>query len=255
MTEEIMEQTPVAEETVSPVETEDSGTSQQADTDTGQEELPGEEPRKPSKGVQKRIDELVREREEWKRAALQGQPRQDAPSKPVIPDTFPDLQKPIADNFETYDAYVEALADYRAETKYRQIQARTEIQRRQETLSTWFDAADDKYSDFRDVFSSAACSDTMADVLLASENGVDIAYYLGHNPAESRRIAKLPPGRQAFELGKLEAKLANQPPPQKNQTKAPPAMKTLGGKETPTKKPEDMSYDEYKAWRQAGGGR
>jgi hypothetical protein len=206
--------------------------------------------------VQKRIDELVREREEWKRAAL----REIQPPPPItqpvsIPDTFADLPKPDVDKYESYDAYIADLTNWQAETKLRQYQIKQQIEQRQTALNNWFDTAHEKYSDFSQVFGGAACTDPMADVLLASPHGVEMAYYLGQNISESRRIANLPPTQQAYEMGRLEAKLINQSVPQRSKTKAPPAIVPLGGNETPTKKPDDMSHEEYKSWRLSGGGR
>ncbi len=60
----------------------------------------------------------------------------------------------------------------------------------------------------------------MADTIRASEVGPDVAYYLGTNVKETERIARLPPILQAKEIGKIEAKLADNPPV-KRTTSAP----------------------------------
>jgi hypothetical protein len=47
----------------------------------------------------------------------------------------------------------------------------------------------------------------MAHAILHSEQGPDIAYHLGKNPAEAERISKLAPALQLVELGKIASKL------------------------------------------------
>jgi hypothetical protein len=60
----------------------------------------------------------------------------------------------------------------------------------------------------------------MADTIRASDIGPEVAYYLGTNVKETERIARLPPILQAKEIGKIEAKLADNPPV-KRSTSAP----------------------------------
>ena len=63
-------------------------------------------------------------------------------------------------------------------------------------------------------------TNVMADTIRASDVGPDVAYYLGTNIKETERIARLPPILQAKEIGKIEAKLAGNPPA-KRTTSAP----------------------------------
>jgi hypothetical protein len=231
-----------------------------SETDAGVGTPPDEPEDKPAKGVQKRIDELVRQREEWKRQAEQWQqmaarqPVETAPSaQPEMPAGPP---KPRSDDYETYDEYEDALADWKVEKKWHQLQQKQILQTRQQLIQSWTTKAEAKYPDWKMVFhNSLPVTQTMADVLLESEIGVELGYHLGKNPLEAARIAALPPHLQGRELGKLEAKIANAPPPQRNQTNAPTPTSPVGGRETPAKNPEDMSYEEYKAWRMAGGGK
>ncbi len=51
----------------------------------------------------------------------------------------------------------------------------------------------------------------MAQTIQASDVGPDVAYYLGTNVREAERIARLSPFLQAKEIGKIEAKLADNP--------------------------------------------
>lgn len=69
----------------------------------------------------------------------------------------------------------------------------------------------------------------MAETIRASDQGPDVLYHLGSNPAEAARIARLSPLLQAKEIGRIEAALASAPPV-KRTTSAPPPISPV----TPT---------------------
>ncbi len=84
------------------------------------------------------------------------------------------------------------------------------------------EAAREKYEDFEQVAYNPKLpiTDVMAETIQASDIGPDVAYYLGTNPQEATRISRLTPFLQAKEIGKIEAKLADNPPA-KRTTSAP----------------------------------
>lgn len=251
----------VEETTALPAETEgESGTPEPEEVEETSLETSEElEPEKKSKGVQKRIDELVREREEWKRQAqdlTQIYQRQSHVTPEVKPTetVFPDLPKPRSDQFETYDDFIEAVADWKAETKIRQVRVEQQQVSQAQTLTNWHQKAREKYADWGEKFTNSVnISPVMGEVLLDSPNGIDLGYFLANNPAEATRIFQLPPARQAYELGKLENRMMQ--PKQKTTTNAPTPTSPVGGKEIPSKSPENMTYEEYKSWREGGGGK
>ena len=120
---------------------------------------------------------------------------------------------PLLENADTPEAYAEALAYQKAE----QILHEREVKRQQaETLDSYRDKeeeARDKYEDFEQVAynPNLRITEVMAQTIQASEIGPDVAYFLGANPKEADRISKLQPILQAKEIGKLEAKLADNP--------------------------------------------
>ena len=120
---------------------------------------------------------------------------------------------PLLEDADTPEAYAEALAYQKAE----QILYEREVQRQQaETLDSYRDReeeARDKYEDFEQVAynPNLRITEVMAQTIQASEIGPDVAYFLGANPKEADRISKLQPILQAKEIGKLEAKLADNP--------------------------------------------
>lgn len=222
---------------------------------------------KESKGVQKRIDQLVREREDWKRTAMMmaegARPMQTVPQAPPAgPDvenmTFPDLPEPKEVDFDTYGEYIKATARWEVRVEKRREQAREQMEaqnraeetRRQE-IDKWKAEAQQKYPDFEEVVGrpDLPITPSMADFLLKSPLRTEMAYHLGKNPSEAHRLSRLEPYQQAYELGKLEGSLTTKPTPQKTQTSAPTPTSPVGGKEVPAKSLETMSYEEYKAHR------
>jgi hypothetical protein len=146
---------------------------------------------------------LAREQRKWEREQRAAQMTSPASS----------TELPAPDQFETVEAYAEALALKKAED----LIAQREQQRQQvELLETYHDREEEaraKYDDFEQVAynPSVPITQVMAQTIQASDVGPDIAYYLGANVKEADRISKLPHILQAKEIGKLEAKMANEP--------------------------------------------
>lgn len=66
-----------------------------------------------------------------------------------------------------------------------------------------------KYGDFDAVINAglgAFLNPTMQQAIALGENGQDVAYWLGKNPAEAARISQLPPMLMVLELGRVSAK-------------------------------------------------
>jgi len=145
---------------------------------------------------------LAREQRKWEREQRTAQPAAPVVAAPVTPEQFADT-----------DAYVDALTTQKAQqlVQHQQMQ-----KQQQELLATYHDKEEDartKYEDFEQVAYNPKLpiTDVMAQSIQASENGPDVAYYLGTNPKEAARIANLAPFLQAKEIGRLEAKIASEP--------------------------------------------
>ena len=167
--------------------------------------------------TQEELDDILRKRlakeqRKWERQARQ---------QPQVPQAPQEL--PPADQFESVDAYAQALAEKKAQ----ELIQRRDLERQQTELLESYaereEAARDKYEDFESVVynPSLRITTVMAQTIQASDIGPDIAYHLGANPKEANRIAQLPPFLQAKEIGKIEAKLADNPPVVRKPTKAP----------------------------------
>jgi hypothetical protein len=145
---------------------------------------------------------LAREQRKWDREQKQAEAPKPVPVEQVLPDQF-----------TTTEEYVEALTTSKAQQIVQQQQFE---QQRQELIGGYHDkeeVARDKYEDFEQVAYNPKLpiTDVMAQTIQASDNGPDIAYYLGTNPKEAARISRLVPLLQAKEIGRLEAKVASEP--------------------------------------------
>lgn len=196
---------PVAAETLAPEN--EQPTEQQTKTFT-QEELDAI--------VGKR---LAREQRKWERE----QSRRVQPTAAELP--------PV-ENFDSVDAYADALATRKAE----ELLVQREVERQKmDLLEAYHDREEDartKYEDFEQVAYNPKLpiSNAMAETIQASDVGPDIAYYLGSNPKEAARIASLnSPILQAKEIGRIEAKIASEPILRKT-TSAPPPIAPISGR-------------------------
>ncbi len=225
------------------------------------------------KGVQKKIDKLTklradaqRELEYWKTQALkQAQAETEKPVEKKA-ESIDLSSKPKADNFDSHEDYVEALTDWKLEqkekereAKQKETQVKTEYQKQVESFQSKVKDFQKTVEDFEDVISEVddiSLSIGIQDSLLNSELGPQIMYELAKDRKELERINSLSPISAAREIGKIEARIANESSSEKEQqkklTKAPPPVSPLGaGSAKVMKSPEDMSFKEYAAWRTA----
>ena len=126
------------------------------------------------------------------------------------------------DQFESPEAYAEALAYQKAEEL---IAKREAAKQQSQVLESYHDleeVARDKYDDFEQVAYNPKLpiTNVMAETIQSSDIGPELAYYLGSNPKDAERISRMAPLAQAKEIGKIEAKLAAEPPV-KRTTSAP----------------------------------
>ena len=168
-------------------------------------DLPEEKPvEAPKTFTQEELDaaigkRLAREQRKWERE------RQAPVAAPV--------NVPPADTFESVEAYAEARAQALLEQREQQRQ-HSEIV---ESYHEKEEEARGKYDDFEQVAYNPKLpiTDVMAQTIQSSDIGPDVAYFLGSNPKEASRIAKLTPFLQAKEIGRIEARLADNPPVKK----------------------------------------
>jgi hypothetical protein len=243
-TEETPEGTPVVPEEVSPEEAEEKTAIKDAGLTEGTPAAHEFAKLRREKRDAKRIaEERLLEIERWKgRAdalAEMGQKKGEvtAQPEPIIP------EKPKEEDFSDYGSFIEALTDWKTDIKIAEVEkkrlASEEIRTKteaQKARDAWISQGQSKFKDFDAVVAKPydqggpAITNTMAEIINDSSFSHELAYHLGKNVEESRRIAALPPLAAARELGKLEAKLTSTSTVKPRiQTNAPAPIKPVSG--------------------------
>jgi hypothetical protein len=248
----------------------DSETDQTADGDKD------EKPQKKS-GFQRRIDRLNQklgasaariaelERAQGGNAAA---PKADA--KPAAAEAA-EPGKPESKNFDSYEEYVEALADWKLDVREKKRdaeRAQREANEAHEAVIAANDATFKErqalYPDWKEKVAAATdipITQIMHTLITESEFRADLGYYLADNPAEAKRISALSPLRQAAELGKLETTFAKadekKPATAETQkprvSKAPAPVKTVRA-QAEAGEPDPSDFKAWERWRNAQPG-
>jgi hypothetical protein len=230
------------QENVTPTEQEQAQQPAEVSTEPGAEqstqaaEQPQQEKPK-SDWVQRRIDQLTREKHEEKRQreALEAQLRQLQPQTEHQPG-----QQMTPDQI-------------RAEAK-RLIQQ----EKFDEACNSVFDAGKKEFSaewdsSLRTFQMLGGAPAEFLEAVTAMDNGHKVLHALGQDPEAAERVLSLPPLRMALELARLEAKVAQATPP-KQVSKAPAPITPVGGKSAPVEPAEFGSTAEYIAWKKRNKG-
>lgn len=208
--------TTATEETQDEQEGDDAGNPESKEADSIKD--------KPKKkgGFQRRIDKLnartrsiEEERDYWRTQALQKKEAGDTKTQSI---DKPKTQegRPNPDSFETHAEYVDALTDWKIETKEatrKADEAKSKLETEQQTLlKTHADRVKlfaQKTEDFHealDAVDDIPVSATLQETIISSDHGPELMYELAKNRKEYERIAALPPLACARELGKIEAR-------------------------------------------------
>jgi hypothetical protein len=189
-----------------------------------------------------RVKELADQNRELKeRLRMASQPPQNTQA------SSPQTQPPKQEDFQTYEDYVEARAEFKAketvrkeweniqEGQRRQTQAQAEHARSQTVESNWSQKATEasnKYQDFERKLSTAPSltnAHALA-VLKGSPMAGDLAYHLASNHDIVMRLNGMHPIDAAAELGRIEGKLQGQSSqPQKKPAAGIPALEPVKG--------------------------
>ena len=137
------------------------------------------------------------------------------------------------DQFESTEAYADALAYQKAEQLIAQREAAKQQSQVLESYHEKEEEARSKYEDFEQVAYNPKLpiTNVMAEAIQSSDIGPELAYHLGTNPKEADRISKLSPLAQAKEIGRIEAKLAADPPV-KRTSSAPAPISPVSARST-----------------------
>lgn len=239
-----------------------------------------EQPKKSKGGFQRRIDELTslrklaeKERDEARaeldrsRAASKTEPKREEPEAQT------ELKEPDSDDFPDHKDYVKALVKWeRQEEKRQEIEdtsRKSERTRREENVKRFNDSTKevserhDDYSNAMGVLEAIEIPRSVVALIYESEDNAELAYQLGKNPEDLKRIAQLSPAQAIREMGRFEAKHVSAPEkkdPEKKEpkiTKAPEPINTISTKGSSTTSKSiyeagQMSQKEYERKRREG---
>jgi hypothetical protein len=221
--------------------------------------------------LQPRIDELTRDKHDARREAEYWRKRAEAATPK--PEAEAPKTKPTPDKYDDYNAYVEALADFKAEekvsAKLNERDSATQAKQREESRQTnWqkgVEEAKKHHPDYEDVLSASQVpiASHVQELLLDAESGPRLAYYLDRHPDVADRLNELSPTQAARELGRIEATFSAAPPANESSeetpapvretatpakaktTAAPPPAKPATSGPSAVRSLEKLSMDEY----------
>ena len=221
----------------------------------------------PEKEQPKVVKELIAQRKKrqaaeqeaayWRGVAESGgkvkqeQPIAQQPVAQVGPPTPPDINK-----YETFEEFEKAKDEYLVQqAEYRITQKLAEQQRRQyetKVQATFKEKLDSVANDDPSIYEvvdtvGKMVSPVVADLVVQSEQGIDLVRYFNNNPKEALRISQLHPIMAAKELGAIEAKLSTAPKPEppKKVSQAPQPIKTVTPAGSAVVDEDNLSMEEY----------
>lgn len=229
-------------------------TAEQAESSDPPADEPDEEAEKPkpSKGVQKRLDELTREKyEERRRAdALQTQlertiamlerasgGEQPAEQQQPDPNGAPDPERyPEGENDR---AYIRDLARFEVRQEMAAQQAKQEQMREIAAIQAREQAAREKYADYAEKVTTDALAPIIQGnpqliaTLAKHEQGPDLAYYLATHPEEVQTLSRIGHDMALIRIGQLTNAIATPTEPAGEKvppkvSKAPEPIKPIG---------------------------
>jgi hypothetical protein len=213
-----------------------------------------QEPGSPGQGIDKRFKKLTTEiRELRSQLAAKAEPVKVAPDV-ASPEPAGTNAKPVAEKFNTYEDYVEALTDWKLAERDRVSAAAAETAKAADGAKAKFETFQGRAAEFRKATpdydevtgQEIPLSRAMHEIVLDSERGPELAYYLGTNPEECERISKLSPLAAAKALGVIEHGFAKPETPETTKPKvsaAPKPPAPVGGRASTPKSIDDPDLD------------
>ena len=259
------EQLPEADDKAKAEEAVKSGENATAEDGKAEGQEAEEQKGKKQNRVQKRIDEVVREREEAKRRAEAAEKRLAELDKKDDKKPEQAAKEPVESDFDTYDEYLDALDKFdqsqQAEPEKDQPKQAedqdtggtvelTDVQRTaMAVIKEKVDQEAEKYSDFEDVALNPEVPITgeMLEALAECDDPTKVMYHLGQNKDLAAQIAEKSPAQQMREIAKLDLTATVVPPKPTKTTKAAEPISPVGGSDAQEKPVNDMSFSEYEA--------
>jgi hypothetical protein len=244
----------------------------QSEPKLAEDEATGTEEKKQNPKLEKRFSELTKARKEAEAKIKELEDRLAAKDNFREPEKAPEKnQKPTPDNFKDAFEYAEALADWSAEqalAKREQEIKQREVEAKRETvIKTWQQKLETTIAELPDYEEMVASStmtvnDAIRDAIIESDVGPRILYELASDDEMAEKLSNMTTASALKLIGKLEAKFEKTEEPAKAEkktvaakSKAPEPIRPLrstGGLAEVGTDGSDMSYQQWKAARQAG---
>lgn len=263
-----VEETPAPEKTVLDLASEEEATPEESPVEEATEEVPEEAPEEPEEEpVERQVPVTALQKERKRRQEAEARAKEIEARIAALESQKEIPPKPTADQFETHEEYLEALAEQKAEEKVaRQFQMQSEAQRQAEqkrqaeaeltkftSLMDKAHASDPKFEEsFEYVSTVSGEHPGYSRALVTSPVADKVIKHLAANPAEAERIATLSPEGQIKAIGAIEMKISSPPKP-RNVPKAPEPITPVGGNANTTpimKYDENMSAEDKAKWKE-----
>lgn len=240
--------------------------SSTTEAETAETQLDSEKETEEKKnGVQKRIDQLTREKYEERRQREAVEKRLKELEEQSKPEP---IKPPKEEDFDDYNQYLEQQADYLAaraaeklstqqkakDQQLAQAEEQLQVQKRAEKFGERIQREMNAYEGFMEKMNDPIFAEIthnmdrdLIGLIQESDKATALTYHLATHIEEADRLSRLNPVYAARELARIEAKL-ELPKPNKI-SNAPDPIKPIGSNESAVKNPDDMSMDQWMEWR------
>ena len=244
----------------------------QSEPKLAEDEATGTDEKKQNPKLEKRFSELTKARKEAEARNVELEKRLAAleSNRPAQAETEGN-RKPTPDDFKDAFEYAEALADWSAENalaRREQEVKQKEVEAKRETvIQTWQQKLESTKAELPDyevmvASSDVKVNDTVRDAILESDVGPRILYELASDDELAEKLTGLTTAGALKLIGKLEAQFEKTEAPAKAEKKTVAAkskapepirpLKSTSGVADVGMDGNDMSYQQWKAARQAG---
>ena len=244
----------------------------QSEPKLADDEATGTEEKKQNPKLEKRFSELTKARKEAEAKVKELESQLAARESMKEPQQAPEgNRKPTPDDFKDAFEYAEALAEWSTEqalARREQEAKQREIEAKRETvIKTWQQKLEETKAELPDyeemvASSTVTVNDTVRDAILESDLGPRILYELASDDDLAEKLSTLTTAGALKLIGKLEAKFEKTEEPVKAEkktvaakSKAPEPIRPIrsnAGVADVGMDGNDMSYQQWKAARQAG---
>lgn len=162
--------------------------------------------------------------------------------------------KPMVDDFEDHDAYIEALTDWKVDQKYKaHTENQQEYQRKlhKSNIESSVEIKVQEALKFDPEFTTKAYIPAeIVDLVYDSDKFSELGYFFAENRDFAVKLCRAPKHIAAREIGRIEAQLGNiNTPKPKVKSNAPRASNSMDGQATKvTKDPDKMNDKEFDQW-------